>query len=310
MAARRPAGPAAPGGRARGRVSGTRGRGGKALALGAALLVSPLPGPALAQARPAAKPQRILSMNQCTDLLLLQLVPKSRIAGVTYLARAGADTLFPGQRAAQGVAINYGTPEDIIRFRPDLILTGDFSLGVTRRLAREVGAPLVEVASARTFEDVRMNLRRVGAAVGEPARAEALVQRLDADLAAARARTRSRPDRVVVWDGGATVPGADTFADRIISAAGAVNIAARPGGLYTGFDVERLLAAAPDALLSAGGDRPLLQNEEAQHRAIRKAFAGRRLSYPEIAFSCGLPQSARAALDLRRQLDGLPGRVR
>jgi iron complex transport system substrate-binding protein len=238
--------------------------------------------------------------------MLLQLVPKSRIAGVTYLARDGAQTLFPG--AADGVAVNYGTPEDIIKFRPDLILTGDFSLAVTRRLAREVGAPLVEVKSTRTFDDVRKNLRQVGAAVGEPARAEALVRQMDARLARLAAR-RAPPERVVVWDGGATVPGSDTFANQIVHTAGAVNIAAQPGGLYTGFDVERLLEARPDALLYAGGARPLLQDDEARHRVIRRVFAGRRIAYPEVVFNCGLPQSAKAAEDLRRQLDALPPRL-
>jgi len=267
-----------------------------AIALAAAVL------PGLA----AAKPQRILSMNQCTDLLVLQLVPKARVAAVTYLARDGAKALFP--RAADGVALNYGTPEDIIKFRPDLILTGDFSLAVTRRLAREVGAPIVEVKSTRTFDDVRRNLRQVGAAVGEPARAEALIRQMDARLAWLAAHPPPRPVRVVAWDGGATVPGTDTFANRIITAAGAVNIAAQPGSIYTGFDVERLLEARPDALLFGGDGRPLLQSEEGRHRIVRRVFAGRRIAYPETAFNCGLPQSAKAAVDLRRQLDALPPR--
>ncbi len=273
----------------------------RALRIAAILAAAILPGVA------AAKPQRILSMNQCTDLLVLQLAPKARIAGVTYLAKDSAKALFPG--AADRVAVNYGTPEDIIKFRPDLILTGDFSLAVTRRLAREVGAPIVEVASTRTFDDVRRSLRQVGAAVGEPARAEALIQRMDADLAALAARRPARPVRVVAWDGGATVPGKDTFANRIIEAAGAVNIAAQPGPFYTGFDVEQLLLADPDALLFGGDGRPLLQNDEASHPAIRRRFAGRRISYSEAAFSCGLPQSARAAVNLRRQLDTLPPRA-
>lgn len=267
-----------------------------------ALAAAVLPGMA------AAKPQRILSMNQCTDLLVLQLVPKGRIAGVTYLAKEGARSLFPG--AADGVALNYGTPEDIIKFRPDLILTGDFSLAVTRRLAHEVGAPIVEVKSTRTFDDVRRNLRQVGAAVGEPARAEALIRQMDMRLAGLAAHPPARPVRVVAWDGGATVPGTDTFANRIFAAAGAVNIAAQPGPIYTSFDVERLLQAQPEALLFGGGGKPLLQTEEARHRVIRRLFAGRFIGYPEVAFNCGLPQSAKAAVDLRRQLDALPPRGR
>lgn len=272
-----------------------------ALGLAAAIL----PGMAAASSAPA-RPQRILSMNQCTDLLLLQLVPKARIAGVTYLARDGAEALFPG--AATGIPINYGTPEDIIKFRPDLILTGDFSLAVTRRLAKEVGAPIVEVKSARTFDDVRRSLRQIGAAVGEPARAEALIRQMDARLAALATHRPRRPIQVVAWDGGETVPGAATFANHIFEAAGAVNIAAQPGMIFTGFDVERLLAARPEALLYGGGSRPLVQNDESRHRVIRRVFAGRRISYPEVAFNCGLPQSAKAALDLSRELEALPGR--
>ena len=275
----------------------------RVLALG--LVAAILPGMAAAFAAPA-KPQRILSMNQCTDLLVLQLVPKARIAGVTYLARDGAQALFPG--AASGIPVNYGTPEDILKFRPDLILASDFSLAVTRRLAREVGAPIVEVRSATTFDEIRRSLRQVGAAVGEPGRAEALVRGMDAQLAELAARAPARPVRVVAWDGGETVPGTETLANHILQAAGAVNIAAQPGVTFTGFDVERLLQANPEALLYGGGTRPLVQNDESRHRVIRRVFAGRRIAYPEVAFNCGLPQSAKAAVDLRRRLDALPSR--
>src|SRR4051812_35496736 len=145
----------------------------------AALLAQPAaaatPVPAV-----AAKPQRIMSMNMCTDLLLLQLVPKARLGSVTYLAHDGAQVLFPG--ADVGLAINRGTPEDIINLKPDLIVAGDFSTALTRRLARKVGARLIEVKSATSFADVRINLRQLGAAIGEPVRAETLIARMDATL--------------------------------------------------------------------------------------------------------------------------------
>jgi len=260
--------------------------------------------PAAAASAPA-KPQRILSMNQCTDLLLLQLVPKARIAGVTYLARDGADALFPG--ADRGIPVNYGTPEDIIKFRPDLILTGDFSTPVTRRLAREVGAPLVEVKGASTFDDIRVAVRQVGAAVGESGRAEALVRGMDVRLAWLAAHPRPL-SRVIAWDGGDSVPGRDTLPNRIMQAAGAVNVAAGPGRTYTTFDVERVLAADPDALLYAGDGKPLRQQEDARHRVLRRVYAGRRIAFDNVAWTCGLPQSVQSATGLRRALDALPPR--
>ena len=70
--------------------------------------------PAAAPA-PPTKPQRILSLNMCNDLMLLMLVPKSRIASITYLAHDTVSVLMPG--ADKGVPINHGTAEDVVRAR-------------------------------------------------------------------------------------------------------------------------------------------------------------------------------------------------
>ena len=274
-----------------------------ATGVAAAAMLASQPAAAASAARP--KPQRILSMNLCTDMLLLQMVPKARIAAVTYLAHDGAEALFPGADA--GIAINHGAAEDIINLKPDMILAGAFSTPLTRRLAKAIGAPIVEVPDATSFEAIRRNLRQVGAAVGEPARAELLIRRMDADLAALAALPARRPIRVIAWSGGDSVPGRETLSGRIIEAAGAVNIAAHAGQTYATIDVEDLLAARPEALLYSGGPvRPSLRREEGQHRVVRRLYAGRRIAYSDIAHTCGLPQSARSALDLRRALDALP----
>ena len=272
-------------------------------ALAAALAISQ-PAAAVGAARP--KPQRILSMHLCADMLLLQLVPKSRIAGVTYLAHDGAQALFPGADA--GIAVNHGTAEDIIRLKPDLILADSFSTPLTRRLAKAIGAPILEVDYATSFDDIRRNLRQVGAAVGEPARAETLVAGMDADLVRIATPPVGGPVRVIAWSGGDSVPGRGTLSGRIIEAAGAVNIAARPGQAYATLDVEQVLAARPAALLygGLGPRRPSLRGEESQHRALRQAYPGRRIAFSDVAHTCGLPQSARSALELRRALDALP----
>ena len=250
-----------------------------------------------------------MSMNMCTDLLLLQLVPKARVASVTYLAHDAVAATFPGADA--GVPTNRGTAEDILRFRPDLILAGDFSTPVTRRLAKRVGAPIVEVESVNDFEGIRRIVRQVGAAVGEPARAEAMVRDLDAKLARLAAQPPERRLRVVAWSGGTSVPGKGTLSNAIIEAAGAVNIAARPGANYGTFDVEQLLAADPDALLFGGtrSGKPSLRSDEGKHRVVRRYYGDRRIAYKELGHTCGLPQSADAAVELRQALDSLPPRT-
>ncbi|HEX3365365.1 ABC transporter substrate-binding protein [Phenylobacterium sp.] len=276
-------------------------------AIGMAALTG-LAGPAVSAAERGA-PQRIMSLNVCTDLLLLELAPRARIASVTFLAPEAAQALFPG--ATAGVALNHGSAEDIVNVKPDLILDSGLSNPMIKRIAKRMGAPVVEVKNADSFADIRDVVRQVGAAVGEGARAEALIAQMDAELADLAAHPPARRLRVVAWSGGSSVPGKGSLTDAIITAAGAVNIAAQPGASESTFGVEELLAAAPDALLYGGATlgRPSLLNDEGQHRAVRQLYAGRRIAYNDITHTCGVPQSADSARDLRRALGALPARA-
>ncbi len=256
---------------------------------------------------PPAKPQRIMSTNMCSDILLLMLVPKERIASITSLAHGPVEVLMPGADA--GVAINHGTAEEVAIQQPDLILASPWSTPVLRRLAARVGAPVVEVDSASSFADIRRITRQVGAAVGEPARAEALIARMDRTLAELARERPTRPIEVVAWSSGDMVPGEGTLTDAIIEAAGATNLARRlPGASYSTFGIEELLAARPDAILR-GVDQygaPSLRDSVSEHPVVRAAFRGRRIAYPAALYACGLPQSADAAHELREALTQVP----
>jgi iron complex transport system substrate-binding protein len=258
-----------------------------------------------------AKPQRIMSVNMCSDILLLMLVPKERIASVTHLAHDPVEVLMPGADA--GVPVNRGTAEEVVRQKPDLILASPWSTPVLRGLAAKVGAPVIEIDSANSFEDIRRIVGQVGEAVGEPGRAEALIADMDRKLALLEHERPAKPVEVVAWSSGDSVPGAGTLTDEIIRVAGATNLARRlPGGGYSSFGVEELLTARPDAIMrgEAGYDGPSLRDAVSEHPVIRKAFAGRRVTYPAALYACGLPQSADAARELREALSQVPqGRV-
>jgi len=276
----------------------------------ACLSLAGLAGPsagAAGSAPPPHKPQRIMSANMCNDLLLLMLVPKDRIASITYLAHDAVEALMPGADA--GVRINHGTAEEVVRDRPDLVLASPWSTPVMRRLAGKVGAPLIEIDSANSFADIRRITRQMGAAVGEPERAEALIAAMDRELAELAATAPARRMRVVVWSGDGSVPGEGTLTDAIIRAAGAENIAAKfPDSRYSTYSMEELLVARPDALMRGEDryDQPSLQESAGEHPLIRKAFAGRRVTYPASLYTCGLPLSSHAARQLRDALAKVP----
>ena len=188
-----------------------------------------------------AKPQRVMSLNLCTDKLVLQLLPPERIASVTYLSR-GQDTGWPAADVSR-VAVNYGTSEEVLAQHPDLVIAGTTSTLATRALLRKVGIALLELPAAESFDDIRKLTRTIGHAVGEEKKTESLLRRMDATLAELRQTAPSRPITVVAWDGGGNVPGPATLFDAILTAAGAVNVATRLNqntlyGNYAGFDLE------------------------------------------------------------------------
>jgi iron complex transport system substrate-binding protein len=253
------------------------------------------------------KPQRIMSLMQCTDLMLLALVPRERIGSVTYLAHEAVQAILPGRD--RGIAINHGTAEEILRLKPDLILAGSFATPAARRLAKQVGARVIEIGPVDSFADIRATTRTVGRAVGEPARAEAMIARMDATLRELAATRPVRTVTVAAWSGSGSVPGRGTLTDEIIRAAGGSNVAARRADAgYGSFDVEQLLAARPDAILQGEGSwrRPSLNAARAAHPLVRRLYASRRITYPEPLYACGLPQTAEAARDLRQALLAVP----
>src|SRR3569832_1871912 len=222
------------------------------------------------------KPTRIMSMMLCNDVLLLMMVPKDRIASITYLAHDAVEALLPG--ADTGVAVTHGTAEEILLQKPDLILAGTDTAPMARKLAKAVGARVVEVGAANRFADIRRVVRQVGLVVGEPGQAHALLAEMDRKLAWLASHQPARPLRVVAWSGSQAVPGKGTLTNEIIAASGADNIAARlPDSRYGSFGLEELLAARPDAILQGKTNQTKNTNQTTKNRTIL-AWAPDRLS--------------------------------
>jgi iron complex transport system substrate-binding protein len=252
-------------------------------------------------------PQHVMSLNKCTDQLILQLLPRARIASVLYLSRSSADSFLSAE--ALGVPINYGTSEEVLRERPDLVVAGDNSTPAVRALLKQVGIGLLEVPAAETFDQIRANTRLVAHAVGADEKGEALIAHMDAVLADLAATAPKRPIVVAGWEDLGNIPGKGTLFDAILTAAGGENVIAHLNagfvyGRYTGFDLEQLAAMRPDILAYASTHLSAqdLSSEQLHHRLVRKLYGSRTITYPETLYSCGLPQSADAARDLRRQM--------
>lgn len=285
------------------------------LALGlvaAALLVSAgSAGVAPESGPPSSRPLRVMSTNQCADQLVLALLPPERIVSVTWLSRDPSGSLMA--EAAQRVGINHGLAEEVVQQQPDLIVTDRFSKPTTRAMLKRLGYPMIEVDDATSFDAIRANVRQVARAVGEVARGEAMIARMDRELAEL-ARDPGPPLRVVAWDGGGFSASKGSLYNAVLEAAGAVNIANEPPvSRYNRPDTEVLLVAAPTLLVKGAGVRPeygMRENIE-RHPLVRRYWDGARtVAISPAYYGCGTPRISGAAIRLRAELRAAAARVR
>ncbi len=223
----------------------------------------------------AERPQRIVSQTLGTDEILLTICPPERIAALSDLAEkedysnvAEQARRIPG-RTTEGA-------EQILQFKPDLIFVASYSRAEMVKLLQESKAPVFRFANFDSIADVISNIRTVGYATGYDAEAERVIQQMNEELAALRARAPQGqpPRRVMSYDRSGYTAGANTLFDDLIRAAGAVNVSAENG--LTGFStisVEKIAEWQPDVIVS-GATRGEIEN-------IRKQL----LSDPVIASS-------------------------
>ncbi|QQV76004.1 ABC transporter substrate-binding protein [Sphingomonas aliaeris] len=245
----------------------------------------------VAQAMPD-RPMRVMSLNQCTDQLLLALLPPDRIASVTWLSR---DPRYSAQvEAARRVPVNHGSVEEVARTRPDLIVTDTFSNPAGRAMLRRLGYPVIELADSGNVAGIRQNVAALANALREENRGRMLIARMDRQLVPKPLR---RPVTVASW--GRDGMGESPLLTAIVDAAG-LKLVGEQGG------VEALLRTKPDYLIRGVSDprEGTLGDNVSGHPLVRRLWpATKRLVIAQSATICGTPAIGDAAVKLRQSID-------
>lgn len=249
----------------------------------------------VAPLRAETAPRRIVSLNMCTDQLLLDLVKPDRIAAVSYLGTdatlsAYAKELAPFKKVQ-------GTAEEVLALEPDLIIAGEYTTGATVDLLRRVGQKVLIVPMATDFDGMRATVRQLAAAVGETARGEEVLQHFDDRLRAARSTVASRPT-ALAYQVGSFVSGSESLLDAAMTAAGYRNLA-RELKLGAGgrLPLEQLLTSPPDLLVlaNAADDFRTVLADNLRHPALQQAMSRRpSVHLPMPYWMCATPKIAEA----------------
>src|SRR5690606_7835098 len=204
---------------------------------------------ALAQQAPA--PQRIVSMNLCTDQLLLLLVAPERIASLSYFAADPAYSWLAPR--AQPIPLNRGQAEEVLAFAPDLVLTSQFSATLAANLLQRLGQDVERLGFARTRDEVYAQIRQVATWTGSEASAEQLIGEIVATIARERQNLlpRLQGKSAAFFASNGFSYGANTLQHDFLTSLGLRNVAAEAGLQGPAqLPLETLLAAAPDFLFS------------------------------------------------------------
>lgn len=244
-------------------------------------------------------PQKVVSMNVCTDQLAMLLAGEGQLHSLSALA---VDPRISGMvEEARAFHINSARAEEIYLMKPDLVLAGTYTARASVEMLERLGLRVVRFAPANSLADVPLRLREMGAVLGREARAAELVAAFEAGLARLKDNAPEQRPRALSYAANGYTSGAHTLPDEMIAAAGFINVASEFGIDYGGrMPLELLAMSAPDLVMSstpyAGASRA---EEVPQHPVVRAVTGGGPpVSMVSRDWSCGTPLVLRAIDEL------------
>lgn len=265
-----------------------------------------------AEAEPLAKPQRIVSLNLCTDQILFELVDRKRIAAMFYLT---ADPKYSNISAdVQNIPLIRGGAEEVMRLKADLVLAGPYTTKATVALLKRLGHRVVIIPVATRFENIAQNIQLIASSVGEEARGAGIIYAFRKRLRQLKSRVgRARPLAAVIYTNNYTAsPG--SLAAEVLRHAGYRNLGAiAGGGGRSTLGLEDIIFNRPDLLIFGHSPKSYRTRlgDNLRHPVLAGFFAKQqRLEIAERLWLCGTPHTLDALeqlIDARRSTSGQGG---
>jgi iron complex transport system substrate-binding protein len=231
---------------------------------------------------------RVVSLNLCTDQMLVLLAPE-KVAALSPLARDPSLSYVAAQ-AARLPAVR-ASAEAVLRLHPDLVLAAPYGAQTTLAMLAQEHIPELRITLPQDFDGIRQMTGLLARALGVSERGEALIAAMNASLASLPSSRRGTS--AIPWEPRGITEGPGTLMDAVLHAAGLSNASrGRRMGL------EALLRHPPDLLvLPMAPSFPSLATELLQHPAL--ANLPSRAVFPPLTICAG-PFTAEAAAMLAR----------
>ncbi|MFT6876432.1 MAG: iron complex transport system substrate-binding protein [Granulosicoccus sp.] len=224
----------------------------------------------------------VLSINLCSDQMVMLLAEPSQIKALSRLSKDSAGSYFHAQ--AQEFPQAETQAEDILPLAPDVVLTGPYTPRHTSSLLVELGLRVESLTIANSLEDMFANMLLVGRILDQQDKATLIVESLRKRLSEINLRVelldtrmresgQNRPKAAVYDPNGYTV-GPSSLRGEAMSLAGWHNVAQDKGIVSYGvIHLEELIQLAPVALIESpySADTYSRGQMVAKHPALRQA---------------------------------------
>lgn len=234
-------------------------------------------------------PQRVVSQTVGTDELLIDLCEPHRIAALSFLSKnpSYSDVVIAAQRFPQ---IQDGSAEQILKYKPDLVLFSNYSRPELVEQIKRAGIPILVFDRFNTLEDVYRNIRILGTALGRTKAAESLIRQCEDRVTALRSRLQGVvPRRVLAPSSYHYLAGSQTTFQDLCDHAGAINVAGEAGLRgHSPTPTETLMRWKVDYLVISDIEVPEKLATLRKHPsfgALSATQAGRVILLPEVLLS-------------------------
>ncbi len=219
---------------------------------------------------------RVVSINLCTDQLVMALADPEQIVALSGLSHDKAGSYY--HREAREFLRVEPIAEQLLPLAPDLVLAGPYTSRYTLNLLDELGIRVEALPIASSIEQMLSNVERMGKLLAQESRASMVVstirEKLDDIEARVAALDGGDSPRVAVYDTNGYTVGNNTVRGQAIMLAGWQNVATDKGiENYGVLGLEQLIELAPEALIESPYSEGTYSRGQmlTQHPAIRAA---------------------------------------
>ena len=243
-----------------------------------------------------AAPQKIVSLNLCTDQLLMLLADPNQIVSLSKIVD-DQNVSFLAKRSAE-FKKNRGDAEEIFVNNPDLVVAGVYTEKATVQILQSLGVRVEIFPIEQNFDDIVKNIRKMGLLIGHSDRAKRMIDDFNFRLEELRSGISERP-RAAIYSANGYTTGTDTLSGQILKTAGFRNITEEVGMSFGGtLPLETLVMLKPDLVITGKAYPGHSRSEEIlKHPALRPFKA---ITQTDAKWVCGTPAVLDAVEELQR----------